>query len=54
MLITVVPFYFALLEQYYTGMLILQYINGVDEGSLVYVGFCFISGFYGSYDLWTA
>jgi hypothetical protein len=41
------PFYYATLEQYYTGELILQEINGVDDGSLVYIAFCFISAIYG-------
>lgn len=41
------PFYFAVLEQYYTGDLVLPEINGIDEGSFVYVILCFLCGYYG-------
>lgn len=42
------PFYYATLEFYYTGELVLTQINGADEGSLGYLGFCIIAGLYGS------
>lgn len=41
------PFYFATLEQYYTGELVMQEVNGVDDGSIPYIVFCFISAIYG-------
>lgn len=47
MLVSTFPFYFAMLEQYYTGELILQVVNGVDDGSLAYIGFCILTGFLG-------
>jgi hypothetical protein len=46
------PFYFAVLEQYYTGEMILPVINGVDDGSVVLVCMCFASAYYGCIALW--
>jgi hypothetical protein len=46
------PFYFVLLEQYYTGVMNFPPINGVDEGSLLYCVFCCVSGYYGSVEFW--
>lgn len=51
MLVTTMPFYFAVLEQYYTGELILPVVNGVDDGSIFYVLFAFMSAYYGC-DIW--
>jgi len=48
MVSTTLPFYYAVLEQYYTGELILQAINGIDEGSFVYIFMCFIAAYYGA------
>ena len=47
LLISTMPFYFAQLEQYYTGELILQEINGVDDGSWLLIGICFAPAFLG-------
>jgi hypothetical protein len=47
------PFYYVLLEQYYTGEMNFPAINGVDEGTLVYVMLTFVSGYYGSEEFWT-
>ena len=44
---TTMPFYFATIEQYYTGELNLPIINGVDDGSLGYIAVGFISAVYG-------
>jgi ethanolaminephosphotransferase len=41
------PFYFAIIEQYYTGELVLPEINGIDEGSLVYIFLCLLAGYIG-------
>ena len=41
------PFYFAIMEQYYTGELVLPEVNGIDEGSFVYILMCFMAGYYG-------
>lgn len=51
MQISTVIFMFATLEQYYTGELILGKINGIDDGSIVYVALCCYTGYYGT-DLW--
>lgn len=48
MICSTMPFYFATLEQYYTGELILQVVNGVDDGSLVYIFACFLTAYIGS------
>ena len=48
MLCSTMPFYFATLEQFYTGELILQVVNGVDDGSLVYIGVCFMTAYFGN------
>ena len=45
------PFYYATLEQYYTGELILQVVNGIDDGSFVYIFVCFAAGYYGPKEL---
>jgi hypothetical protein len=42
------PFYYAVLEQYYTGELILGPINGIDEGSFLYMLVCFLAAYYGN------
>lgn len=47
MLVTSIPFYFAVLEQYYTGELVLQVVNGVDDGSFIYIAICLLSALYG-------
>ena len=54
MMIPTLPFYFVLLEQYYTGEMNFPPINGVDEGSLLYLVVCLITGYYGAEQLWTA
>ena len=51
MISATMPFYYAILEQYYTGELILPEINGIDDGSFVYIGMCFIAGYYGPKEL---
>ena len=53
LLVSTLPFFYATLEQYYTGKLVLGPINGIDEGSFVFIGLCFISGYYGSANLMT-
>ena len=52
MLISLIPFYYGTVEQYYTGELIMQVVNGVDDGSLVYILCCILSGLYGGH-IWT-
>ena len=47
-LLSTLPFYFAIFEQYYTGELVLAPINGVDEGSFVIIGMGLLAGYYGS------
>lgn len=46
--VTTIPFFFGTLEQYYTGELILQTVNGADDGSLAYIALCFYCGYNGS------
>lgn len=53
LLAATMPFYYAVLEQYYTGELILGKINGIDEGSFVYIFVCFLAGYYGNVELFT-
>ena len=53
MMISTFPFYFVLLEQYYTGEMNFPPINGVDEGSLLYWIMCMVTGYYGSISFWT-
>jgi len=52
MSVTMFPFYYATLEQYYTGELIMQKVNGVDDGSIAYILVCFLSAYYGCVYLW--
>jgi ethanolaminephosphotransferase len=51
MLVSSVPFYFAVLEQYYTGEFLLQVVNGVDDGSFLYMAMCLLPALYGT-DFW--
>jgi hypothetical protein len=53
LLAATMPFYYSVLEQYYTGELILEAINGIDEGSFVYMGFCLAAGYYGNVELFS-
>ncbi len=48
LLVTTMPFYFAMVEQYYTGDLILQKFNAVDDGSIIYIALCLITAYYGT------
>lgn len=48
MIISTMPFYFAVIEQYYTGELILQVVNGVDDGSIAYIAMCFATAYFGA------
>lgn len=52
MYITTLPFYFVLLEQYYTGEMNFPPVNGVDEGTLIYFVFAMLTAYYGSNELW--
>ena len=49
--ISTCPFYYVLLEQLYTGEMNFPPI-GVDEGSVLYLFLCLVSGFFGSQELW--
>ena len=51
LLVSTMPFYFAVLEQYYTGELVLQGVNGVDDGSFGYIAVCFVTAYLGC-DIW--
>jgi len=47
------PFYYIILEQYYTNILNAPIVNGPDEGTFVYVGICIWSGIAGNVKLWS-
>lgn len=51
MLVSTMPFYFAMLEQYYSGELVLQVVNGVDDGSIAYIAICFFTAIKG-FEYW--
>jgi 23S rRNA pseudoU1915 N3-methylase RlmH len=51
MTVSTLPFYFTMLEQYYTGTFTLPIVNGVDDGSLGYILFCILTGSKGT-DFW--
>lgn len=53
-MISACPFYYVLLEQYYTGEMNFPPINGVDEGTLLYVLMCMYTAYYGSEEIWLA
>ena len=46
MTVSTMPFYYAMLEQYYTGTFILPVVNGVDDGSVGYIICCILCGLY--------
>lgn len=48
LLLSTMPFYFAMLEQYYTGELVLATVNAVDDGAWVYIGICFFTAYAGN------
>ncbi len=50
--ISVFPFYYVMLEQYYTGIMDFPIINGVDEGTFGYVGLCWLGAWYGPKEFW--
>jgi len=52
-MITTCPFYYVLLEQYYTGEMNFPPINAVDDGIFVYVALAIASGAMGAVELWT-
>lgn len=47
-MIAIFPFYFVTMEQHYTGEMIFTEINGVDEGSILVCGFCFVTAYLGN------
>jgi hypothetical protein len=47
------PFYYVLLEQYYTGEMNFPRFNAVDDGIIIYVLLAILSGAIGSVELWT-
>lgn len=51
-MIAIFPFYFVTMEQYYTGEMNFPPVNGVDEGSVVILICCIVSGVYGNVALW--
>lgn len=53
-MVTTCPFYYVLLEQYYTGEMNFPPINAVDDGIFIYVGLAILTGAIGSEKLWTA
>lgn len=52
MLCSIFPFYTAVLEQYYTGEMVLPIINGIDDGSILVIVFHCLSGYFGCETLW--
>jgi len=52
MMVSTCPFYYVLLEQFYTGEMNFPPINGVDEGSVVYVIIAILTGIYGCNEFW--
>jgi hypothetical protein len=53
MLCSIYPFYSAVLEQYYTGEMILPVVNGIDDGSILLIFIYTVSGMYGCVEVWT-
>jgi len=50
--VSTIPFYFVLLEQYYTNVMYFPIINAVDDGVFFYLWLAISAGLYGS-DWWT-
>jgi len=40
------------MEQYYSGELVMQELNGVDDGAWAYMALCFITAYYGVENVW--
>jgi len=52
MTISTNPFFACVLEHYYVGSFIHQYISGADDGAFLYVGISIYTWYYGSEELW--
>lgn len=52
MMVSTVPAYYLILEEYYIGQLLLPMFSGPDDLSLAYYFLCFYTAYYGS-DTWT-
>ena len=50
--ISLVPFYYLTMEEYYIGMLNLPMFSGPDDTSLIVIALCWFSAFMGSGDWW--
>lgn len=50
--ISIFPFYYVMLEQYYTGVMDFPLISGPDEGTFAYVYMCWAAAYYGSNEYW--
>ena len=46
-ILSISGFYYATMEQYFTGVLILQVVNGVDEGSILNASLALVAAIYG-------
>ena len=46
-----IPFYFATLEEYYTGALYLPTFNGVSDGSVLIIGVDIATGIMGELEI---
>jgi len=51
-LCTTCPFYYVLMEQYYTGEMYFPPFNAVDDGIFIYVALAVMTGIIGSEELW--
>ena len=52
LMVSTCPFYYVLLEQYYTGEMNFPEVNGVDEGTLIYFLLALYPAIYGVQEAW--
>ncbi len=49
---SIFPFYYIMLEQYYTGIMDFPLVNGVDEGTFILCYIAFAAAYYGPTQYW--
>ena len=54
MMVSTIPFYYLILEEFYLGVLMMPMFSGPDDSSLAYYALCLYTAWAGSEALWAA
>lgn len=52
-MVTTIPFYYLIYQEYYTGVLNLPFLSGPDDTSVMVTIICWYTAYYGSEELWS-